>query len=57
MQFPRLPIDPEMLANLSVKWVLVMVGVMLISLWILRTQPLEEFALAVFNLNAFLYVN
>ena len=41
MQFPRLPIDPEMLANLSVKWVLVMVGVMLISLWILRTQPLD----------------
>ena len=28
-----------------------------LALEFLRTQPLEEFALAVFNLNAFLYVN
>jgi hypothetical protein len=28
-----------------------------VALGFLKTQPLREFALAMFNLNAFLYVN
>ena len=39
MHLPHL--SPELLANLSVKWVLIVVGLLLLSLWMLRLQPLN----------------